>query len=115
MTPEPMARYFVYGLLLVSCDVLSANDLTGVSSGAALYSQYCQSCHGTDKVGLEAFDGDLEALKLRLDGYTEYMPDFSGLFSDDEVAAIYAYLVAEDDLVTSASRVARRADGAACF
>lgn len=106
MTPEPMTRYFVYGLLLVSCEVLSANDLTGVSSGAALYSQYCQSCHGTDKVGLEAFDGDLEALKLRLDGYTEYMPDFSGLFSDDEVAAIYAYLVAEDDLVTSASRVA---------
>ena len=73
-------------------------DTDEISSGAALYSRYCQSCHGADKVGLEAFDGDLEALKLRLDGYTGNMPDFSGLFSDDEVTAIYAYLVAEGDV-----------------
>ncbi len=91
-----MRRYFFYLSLLLSCNVLLAIDTDEISSGAALYTQYCQSCHGADKVGLDAFDGDLEALKLRLDGYTENMPDFSGLFSDDEVTAIYAYLVAED-------------------
>ena len=93
-----MIRYFIHVILLVSCDAFSADDLSEVSSGAALYSKYCETCHGTDKVGLEAYDGDLEVLKLRLDGYTENMPDFSGLFSDDEVTAIYAYLVAEDDV-----------------
>ena len=93
-----MRRYFFLVSLLLSCNVLLAADSDELSSGAALYSEYCQSCHGADKVGLEAFDGDLEALRLRLDGYTENMPDFSGLFSDDEVTAIYAYLVAEDDV-----------------
>jgi len=93
-----MRRYFFYVFLLVPCDVFSAEDTSEASSGAALYSEYCQTCHGNDKVGLEAFDGSIEALKLRLDGYTENMPDFSGLFSDEEVTAIYAYLMAEDDV-----------------
>ena len=82
----------------MSCDVLSAENISEASGGAALYSKYCQSCHGNDKVGLEAFDGNINELKLRLDGYTENMPDFSGLFLDEEVSAIYAYLVAEDDV-----------------
>lgn len=91
-------RWYFFVFLLVSRDVFSASDLSEASVGSALYEQYCQSCHGPDKAGLDAFDGNLKALQLRLDGYTENMPDFSGLFSAEEVTAIYAYLMAEDDV-----------------
>ena len=38
------------------------------------------------------FEGELADLRAILDGETNQMPDFYGVFSEDEVADIYAFL-----------------------
>ncbi len=65
-----------------------------LATGEALYSEFCASCHGSDKSGLDEYTGDLAALTDRLEGITEEMPDFAGFFAADEIAAIHAYLAA---------------------
>ena len=60
--------------------------------GAQSYLQFCQGCHGADKAGLVNFEGGLEDLQAILDGETDQMPDFYSVFSEDEVADIFAYL-----------------------
>ena len=63
-----------------------------VERGTKNYLQFCQGCHGADKAGLANFEGGLEDLRAILDGETNQMPDFYGVFSEDEVADIYAFL-----------------------
>jgi mono/diheme cytochrome c family protein len=72
----------------------SASD--AVERGTGNYLQFCQGCHGADKAGLVNFQGGLEDLQAILDGETNQMPDFYGVFSEDEVADIYAFLKASD-------------------
>ena len=38
------------------------------------------------------FEGSREDLVERLEGMTEEMPDFWGLFTPDEITALYAYI-----------------------
>jgi len=62
--------------------------------GQKIYVQFCQGCHGADKSGLTNFSGEREDLQRILEGDTDQMPDFYGVFSGDEVTDIYAYLIA---------------------
>ena len=64
--------------------------------GAESYVQFCEGCHGADKAGLANFEGGLEDLQAILDGETNQMPDFYGVFGEDEVADIYAFLQVTD-------------------
>ena len=61
--------------------------------GKELYDQYCSNCHGLDKEGLQSYTGDLEAFTARLNGLTENMSDFTDFFDDDEIVALYDYLM----------------------
>lgn len=69
---------------------VNANE--AAERGTKNYLQFCQGCHGVDKAGLVNFQGELQDLRAILDGETNQMPDFYGVFSDDEVADIYAFL-----------------------
>ncbi len=60
--------------------------------GAELYTEFCMGCHGENKTGLSNFNDDAATFAERLEGITENMPDFAGVFEDDEVAAMFAYL-----------------------
>lgn len=61
--------------------------------GAKLYVNFCQGCHGADRSGIGQFAGEFETLQLILEGETiDQMPDFYGVFDDEDVAALYAYL-----------------------
>ncbi len=66
-------------------------------NGSHLYNEFCERCHGAEKAGLEAFEGELADLELLLTGGNPYMPDFTGLFTDEEVTDIFAYLITSDD------------------
>jgi mono/diheme cytochrome c family protein len=72
----------------------SASD--AIERGTSTYLQFCGGCHGADKAGLVNFQGGLADLQAILDGETNQMPDFYGVFSEDEVADIYAFLKASD-------------------
>ena len=63
-----------------------------IELGGDLYKQYCDRCHEAPATGLAAFQGSLQDLTERLEGITDEMPDFWGVFSDDEIAALYAYM-----------------------
>ncbi len=60
--------------------------------GAELYNQYCVRCHGDSAIGLAKFNGELERLQFMLDGGSTYMPDFMGMFTDEEINNIHAFL-----------------------
>jgi len=60
--------------------------------GAELYNQYCVRCHGDSAIGLAKFNGELERLQFMLDGGSTYMPDFMGMFTDEETNNIHAFL-----------------------
>ncbi len=62
--------------------------------GGDLYDEFCERCHEDPPIGLADFQGSKEDLVERLEGMTEEMPDFWGLFSDDEITALYAYIQA---------------------
>ena len=64
--------------------------------GSQSYAQFCAGCHGADKAGLANFEGGLEDLQAILDGETNQMPDFYGVFSEEEVADIFAFLQVEN-------------------
>lgn len=81
-------------LLFFKPMVSASEDL---ERGLKNYVQFCAGCHGVDKAGLVNFQGELEDLQALLDGETSQMPDFYGVFSEDEVAEIYAYLMATDE------------------
>lgn len=73
---------------------LALADEGGASRGEEIYVEFCQGCHGAGKAGLLDFSRTREELQLILEGETEQMPDFYGIFSETEVDAIYAYLSA---------------------
>lgn len=75
-------------LLLYSLAGIAGN----AENGAKSYTQFCAGCHGADKAGLANFTGGLEDLQAILDGETNQMPDFYGVFSDEEVADIFAFI-----------------------
>jgi mono/diheme cytochrome c family protein len=89
-----------FGLIAVSVAMFYGPTVTAsevVERGTKNYVLFCQGCHGEDKAGLSSYQGGLEDLQARLDGETiEQMPDFYGVFSEDEVVEIYAYLKATD-------------------
>ena len=89
-----------FGLVAISAAMFCGSTVTAsevVERGAKHYVQFCLGCHGEDKAGLSSYQGGLEDLLARLDGETtDQMPDFYGVFSEDEVAEIYAYLKATD-------------------
>jgi mono/diheme cytochrome c family protein len=76
------------------CLFIAAVDLPAesVARGAELFAEFCQGCHGENRSGLGQYAGELDSLRLILEGETNEMPDFFGIFSDEEVEALYAYL-----------------------
>ena len=91
-----MLRVIVrFGLVILMAAMFclpSVNANEAVERGTKNYLQFCQGCHGVDKAGLANFQGELQDLQAILDGETNQMPDFYGVFSDDEVADIFAFL-----------------------
>ena len=94
-----MKIYLKPGLALVALVFAATINLEAVadgedsiSRGAENYETYCASCHGKDRGGLVNFEGQLEDLQLILEGETMNMPDFYGVFSEEEVADLFAFI-----------------------
>jgi len=84
----------LYGLVLLSASLsptVQAED-GDPELGLELYDEFCAGCHGDGAAGLSAFSDDLGTFGERLEGITENMPDFAGVFEEDEIAALFAYL-----------------------
>ena len=89
-----VGRLFVcLGLLLNSPVMIASSDET-IAEGAKVYTEFCKGCHGQDRSGIGQYAGELDDLQRILEGETDEMPDFYGVFSEDEVRSIYAYLTA---------------------
>ena len=71
-------------------------DSADLELGEEIYGDYCQGCHGADKSGLDGYSDSLEDFTQRIEGVTENMPDFAGFFEPEEIAALYAYLMADE-------------------
>ncbi len=76
-------------LALANSESASADQ---ISVGGDLYNEFCERCHEDPAAGLADFEGSREDLVERLEGMTEEMPDFWGLFTPDEITALYAYI-----------------------
>jgi mono/diheme cytochrome c family protein len=72
-----------------------------VENGSDLYNEFCERCHGADRAGLETFEGEFADLEFLLSGGNAYMPDFTGLFTDEEVTDIFAYLTVPENEATN--------------
>lgn len=86
--PEPIASDLSSGTA-----VAAAGD---AAAGGELYDQFCVNCHGDGGAGLTTYNGELERLQFMINGGSAYMPDFTGMFTDDEIANIHAYLAASE-------------------
>lgn len=64
-----------------------------IEEGGELYAESCARCHGDDLDGLLNYRGSLEELRLRLEGETEDMPDFTDYFEPEEIEALHAFLM----------------------
>ena len=73
---------------------IAAND-DAAARGGNLFAEFCQGCHGENKSGLLNFSRSREELQGILEGETDQMPDFYGIFSESEADDIFAYLVVE--------------------
>ena len=94
MTARHKLKNMIIGVgLLVVAPAVLANDAQ-IEAGEQLYEEFCESCHGANKSGLSEYSGDLAGLTDRLEGVTEEMPDFGGVFEVDEIAGLQAYLSA---------------------
>jgi mono/diheme cytochrome c family protein len=82
----------IFTLMILSGQVAAESAQQAV--GAELFGEYCAGCHGVDKSGLADYRGELYAFTERMEGVTENMPDFAGMFEADEIAALHAYLTA---------------------
>jgi mono/diheme cytochrome c family protein len=80
---------FVHMLFSPDTAVAATGD---AALGAELYNQYCVGCHGDSAIGLAKFNGELERLQFMLNGESVYMPDFTGMFTDEEINNIHAFL-----------------------
>ena len=88
MSVERLRASLLAGLLLV----LPAAGAIANPLGEELYGDYCANCHGDNASNVPAYPDNLAEFTERLEGVTENMPDFSGFFDEEEIAALYAYL-----------------------
>lgn len=86
-TPAIAALLLALAMLNVAHAVDGDTEL-----GAELYGEFCANCHGANAAGLSTFNDDLDMFNERLEGITENMPDFAGVFEEEEIAALYAFL-----------------------
>ena len=64
------------------------------ADGASIYGGFCKSCHGENAVGLREYAGSPEQFRATLEGEANpTMPDFYGVFDDDEIAELYGYVM----------------------
>lgn len=91
-----LVGFVLAGLTVGMLFAQGVNASEASERGTKNYMQFCQGCHGADKAGLVNFTGELEDLQAILDGETNQMPDFYGVFSEDEIADIYAFLRMSD-------------------
>lgn len=63
-----------------------------LATGGRIFGEACASCHGTGASGLAGYRGSLDDFRRILSGQVDRMPDFYGTFSDEEIAALYAYV-----------------------
>ena len=91
-TDRQVPRWLI--LLLMSMAWIGDSSVYAdtVAEGAELFSQYCSNCHGPKAQGLALISGDFKVLRERLSGATQNMPDFSGLLSDQEIIALFAFI-----------------------
>ena len=68
-----------------------AND-SELQLGSELFDEFCSGCHGANADGLSQFSDTLETFNERLEGITENMPDFAGVFEEDEITALFTYI-----------------------
>ena len=95
-------KNFVAALVICNCYLLAAAPAAmansesasaeQISEGRGLYNEFCERCHEDPATGLAEFQGSRDELVERLEGMTEEMPDFWGLFTDDEITSLYAYI-----------------------
>jgi mono/diheme cytochrome c family protein len=73
---------------------VSGEESAGEASarGEEIFAEFCQGCHGENKSGLINFSRSRDELQAILEGETDQMPDFYGIFSESEADDIYAYL-----------------------
>jgi mono/diheme cytochrome c family protein len=79
-------------LFLLPAHVALADTDDKIQRGSELYAEFCQGCHGPDHSEFDQFSGDFDDFRRVLEGETEEMPDFFGVFSDAEVMSLYAFL-----------------------
>ncbi len=73
--------------------LLVASPLLANEEGEELFQEYCASCHGEDAEGVQNYTGDFDNFTARLNGETENMSDFTDFFEDEEIVALYEYLL----------------------
>lgn len=84
-----LAAAMMLMLIFISAGSLPASD------GESLYSEYCQGCHGLDAASLSGYAGSRDDFQKILDGDSALeMPDFYGVFENEEVTALFAYIAA---------------------
>lgn len=64
------------------------------ADGAELFANFCQSCHGVNPEPVQSFSGTRDSFRQTLENAREGMPDFYGVFTDDEIDALYDYVTA---------------------
>lgn len=64
------------------------------ADGGELFATFCQSCHGENPEPLQTFSGTRDGFRQVLEDAGEGMPDFYGVFTDDEIDALYDYVTA---------------------
>ena len=88
------SSYIKRSIIAAALTLLASSASAGDAElGQELYDEFCANCHGADKAGLRQFSDDADMFAERLEeGVTENMPDFAGVFEEDEIAALFAYL-----------------------
>ena len=85
-------NFFLFGAVPTVMANSESASAEQISEGGDLYNEFCERCHEDPGIGLAAFEGTRDDLVERLEGMTEEMPDFWGLFTPDEITALYAYI-----------------------
>ena len=80
---------FLFGVCLLAAATGQADKQ---ADGGALFDEFCSGCHGNNSIVLEDFSGTREGFQQILEGVTEDMPDFYGVFSDEEIDALFEYV-----------------------
>ena len=62
------------------------------ADGAELYATYCKQCHGENADMMTGGLASRARFQEVLEGVTEDMPDFYGLFEPEQVDALFEYV-----------------------